>query len=181
MWWDYGHHNRIDGAAAARLPIVLFPPHGTAQVTADSTKHFTSARIVTAGRHSFLWDGPQGASRPIRISARIKAPMGECARGVWAARGRGSPPSPTGRYPDIDTSSSCPMLTWGHNEFNPCVSDWAAQGLWPAFWMLPEPNHLGGWCSSGEVRVACSQEVLGSVFEYRETRLVSAKSSCRVS
>ncbi|KAG1677447.1 hypothetical protein FOA52_001902 [Chlamydomonas sp. UWO 241] len=28
-----------------------------------------------------------------------------------------------------------------------------ALGTWPAFWMLPQPNEYGGWCSSGEIDI----------------------------
>jgi beta-glucanase (GH16 family) len=27
------------------------------------------------------------------------------------------------------------------------------QGVWPAFWMLPEPNDYGGWAASGEIDI----------------------------
>ena len=32
------------------------------------------------------------------------------------------------------------------------------QGIWPAFWMLPEENHFGGWAVSGEIDI---MEVVG--------------------
>lgn len=35
--------------------------------------------------------------------------------------------------------------------FPPCV--FATQGLWPAFWMMPQDNAYGKWAASGEIDV----------------------------
>ena len=35
--------------------------------------------------------------------------------------------------------------------------------MWPSFFMLPEPNSYGGWCSSGEVVVMSHTNVDGGV------------------
>lgn len=56
--------------------------------------HFTSGKITTEGKQSFLYG---------RIEARAKLPTGE--------------------------------------------------GMWPAFWMLPEEDVYGGWAASGEIDI----------------------------
>jgi len=38
----------------------------------------------------------------------------------------------------------------------------AGQGLWPAFWLLPQPNSYGGWAASGEIDILEARNLGGT-------------------
>jgi hypothetical protein len=48
----------------------------------NSTRDYSSAKLVTAGKHSFRWSGNDSDSSPIVVTARIKTPQKDKA---WPA------------------------------------------------------------------------------------------------
>ncbi|WP_241461710.1 glycoside hydrolase family 16 protein [Aurantiacibacter luteus] len=45
------------------------------------------------------------------------------------------------------------LQSWTYGRFEMRARFPQGQGVWPAFWMLPEPNSYGGWAASGEIDI----------------------------
>lgn len=61
-------------------------------------------------------------------------------------------------------------FSWTYGYFEAKMKTPAIQGMWPAFWMLPQPiqpnspkNEYGGWASSGEIDIMEARGRLGNV------------------